>query len=108
MRPPTTTSWAAAGCLALGLATTAFAQTDETDIEKRYDALEKQHPSLYTGDYGDCLGGESLFNITKYDAAYYRKDKALLFQMNGATSVREENVIRKCRIRFRTALFQAN
>lgn len=26
-------------------------------------------PALYTGDFGDCLGGQSLFNITKFDAA---------------------------------------
>lgn len=78
----------------LGLATTTSAQqNEEPDLQERYDELEKQHPSLYTGGYADCLGGESLFNITKYDAAYYRKEKALLFQMNGATSVREESVI---------------
>lgn len=26
-------------------------------------------PALYTGNFGDCLGGRSLFNITKFDAA---------------------------------------
>ena len=26
-------------------------------------------PALYTNNFGDCLGGQSLFNITKFDAA---------------------------------------
>lgn len=26
-------------------------------------------PALYTGNFGDCLGGQSHFNITKFDAA---------------------------------------
>lgn len=87
-------SWPATAYLLFGFVAKAFAQDDdEEDDEARYEELKQHHPSLYTGNYGDCLGGESLFNITKYDVAYFRGDTAVLFHLNGATSVRQEDVI---------------
>lgn len=91
-------SRAATALLAFASFPTTFAQDDEGADSLRYDDLRRQHPSLYTGDYGDCLGGESLFNITRYDTAYYRDGTALLFHLSGVTNVREENVIRECRL----------
>lgn len=37
-------------------------------------------PALYTGNLGDCMGGQSLLNITKFDAAVsLSPDRALSF-----------------------------
>jgi len=53
-------------------------------------------PSLYTGDFADCLGGESLFNITKFDAAYYADNMTVLFHLDGSTNVRNESLMSAC------------
>lgn len=53
-----------------------------------------RYPALYTGDFDDCLGGESLFNVTKFDAAYYADNLTVLFHLDGATSIHKENLIR--------------
>lgn len=50
-------------------------------------------PSLYTGSFGDCLGGQSLFNITKFDAAYYADNMTVLFHLDGTSSVRNESLM---------------
>jgi hypothetical protein len=52
-------------------------------------------PTLYTSDYGDCLGGESLFNVTKFDAALYADNYTVLFHLHGTTNLRKEDVMRK-------------
>lgn len=50
-------------------------------------------PALYTGDFDDCLDGESLFNITKFDAAYYADNMTVLFHLDGTTNIRRENLM---------------
>ncbi|ROT41713.1 TRP-domain-containing protein [Sodiomyces alkalinus F11] len=52
-----------------------------------------RYPSLYTGDFADCLNGESLFNITKYDAGYYADNMTVVFHLDGTTNVRQENLM---------------
>ncbi|KJZ79361.1 hypothetical protein HIM_01512 [Hirsutella minnesotensis 3608] len=52
-----------------------------------------RYPALYTGDFDDCLGGESLFNVTKFDAAYYADNLTVLFHLDGTTNVARENLI---------------
>lgn len=54
-----------------------------------------RHPALYTGDFGDCLGGQSLFNITKFDAGYYTDNLTVVIHLDGVTSVKNESVMRK-------------
>jgi hypothetical protein len=50
-------------------------------------------PALYTGDFGDCLGGQSLFNITKFDAAYYADNLTIVFHLDGTTNVKNESLM---------------
>lgn len=50
-------------------------------------------PALYTGDFGDCLGGQSLFNITKFDAAYYTDNSTVLFHLDGASNIEHESLM---------------
>ncbi|KAI0384565.1 TRP-domain-containing protein [Hypomontagnella monticulosa] len=50
-------------------------------------------PALYTGDFGDCLGGQSLLNVTKFDAAFYYDNSTILFHLDGTTNIRNENLM---------------
>ncbi|KAI2634694.1 TRP-domain-containing protein [Hypomontagnella submonticulosa] len=50
-------------------------------------------PALYTGDFGDCLGGQSLLNVTKFDAAFYYDNSTILFHLDGTTNIRNENIM---------------
>lgn len=52
-------------------------------------------PALYTGDFGDCLGGQSLLNVTKFDAAFYYDNSTILFHLDGTTNIRNESVMRE-------------
>ena len=62
------------------------------DGETRQLALDRT-PALYTGDFADCLGGQSLFNITKFDAAYYADNMTVLFHLDGSSNVRNESLM---------------
>jgi hypothetical protein len=53
-----------------------------------------RYPSLYTRDFDDCLGGESLFNVTKFDAAYYADNLTVLFHLDGTTNIHKESLVR--------------
>lgn len=50
-------------------------------------------PALYTKEFGDCLGGESLLNVTKFDAAYYSDNLTIVFHLDGTTNLRNEAVM---------------
>ncbi|KAI1339243.1 TRP-domain-containing protein [Xylariaceae sp. FL0016] len=61
--------------------------------ETRKNLALDRTPALYTGDFGDCLSGESLFNVTKFDAALYSDNSTILFHLDGLTSVRRDDVM---------------
>ncbi|KAI1092861.1 TRP-domain-containing protein [Rostrohypoxylon terebratum] len=50
-------------------------------------------PALYTGDFGDCLGGQSLLNVTKFDAAFYYDNSTILFHLDSTTNIRNESIM---------------
>ena len=50
-------------------------------------------PALYTGDFGDCLGGQSLINVTAFDAAYYADNMTVLFHIEGTTNIKEDDIM---------------
>lgn len=50
-------------------------------------------PALYTGNFGDCLGGHSLFNITRFDAAFYTDNSSVLFHLDGQSSMANESLM---------------
>ena len=54
-----------------------------------------RYPALYTGDFGDCLGGESLFNITKFDAAYYADNLTIALHLDGSSNIKNESLMSK-------------
>ncbi|KAJ0386972.1 hypothetical protein COL922a_003286 [Colletotrichum nupharicola] len=79
--------------------TTAFAATETiyiTGQDKDGNTAElatNRRPALFTGDFGDCLGGQSLFNVTKFDAAYYADNMTVQFHLDGTTSIRNESLM---------------
>ncbi|KAF4448132.1 hypothetical protein F53441_8448 [Fusarium austroafricanum] len=50
-------------------------------------------PSLYTGDFDDCLNDGSLFNVTHFDTAYYSDNLTVSFHVYGSTNIRQESVM---------------
>lgn len=55
--------------------------------------LIDRYPALYTGDFGDCMGGQSLINLTSFDAAYYADNMTVLFNLAGTTNLRNESLM---------------
>ena len=55
---------------------------------------DDRQPSLYTQDFGDCQG-DSLLNVSRFDAAYYKDNMTVLFHLEGSSALANESVIRK-------------
>ncbi len=53
---------------------------------------DDRQPSLYTLDYGDCLGNGDI-NITRFGAAYYRDNMTVNFHLSGKTSFKNESIM---------------
>lgn len=65
----------------------------ETTIDGvKYRIRDDRRPALYTADFGDCLG-ESLINVTRFDAAYYRDNMTVLFHLEGETALISEDIM---------------
>lgn len=64
-----------------------------TDEGKTVYLLDERKPALYTQNFGDCLG-DSLINVTRFDAAYYRDNMTVLFHLEGNTAVANESLMR--------------
>lgn len=56
--------------------------------------MDDRQPALYTQTFGDCQG-DSLLNVTRFDAAYYKDNMTVLFHLEGASALANESVIRK-------------
>ncbi|KAK7973388.1 TRP-like ion channel [Apiospora saccharicola] len=54
-------------------------------------------PALYSGDFGDCLGGQSLLNVTKLDAAFYFDNSTISWHLDGNTNLRSEKLMNRVR-----------
>jgi hypothetical protein len=50
---------------------------------------DDRRPALYTGNFGDCLGG-SLITVTKFDASYYKDNMTITFDIQGYTNLTRE------------------
>jgi hypothetical protein len=55
--------------------------------------LVDRNPALYTGNFGDCMGGESLLNLTSFDAAYYADNMTVLFNLAGSSNLQNESLM---------------
>jgi len=92
-------SWASATVSALAILSTipsAYATNyiEGTDANGVTRILaDDRDPALFTGDFGDCLGGNSLINVTRFDAAYYTDNMTVLFHFDGTTNLKNESVM---------------
>ena len=55
---------------------------------------DDRRPSLYTQNYGDCMG-DSLINVTRFDAAYYKDNMTVLFHLEGNSALTNESLMCK-------------
>ncbi|EME89680.1 uncharacterized protein MYCFIDRAFT_107410, partial [Pseudocercospora fijiensis CIRAD86] len=53
---------------------------------------DNRKPSLYTANFGDCLG-DSTINVTRFDAAYYQDNMTVLFHLAGNTGVANDSLM---------------
>ncbi len=53
---------------------------------------DNRRPALYTQDFGDCQG-DSLINVTRFDAAYYRDNMTILFHLAGNSALTNESLM---------------
>jgi hypothetical protein len=58
---------------------------------------DDRRPALYTQDYGDCMG-DSLINVTRFDAAYYKDNMTVLFHLEGHSALTNESLM--CELAF--------
>lgn len=55
---------------------------------------DDRRPSLYTQSFGDCQG-DSLINVTRFDASYYKDNMTVMFHLGGDTALANEDIMRK-------------
>lgn len=53
---------------------------------------DNRRPALYTQSFGDCQG-DSLINVTRFDAAYYKDNMTILFHLAGNTALTDEGLM---------------
>lgn len=54
--------------------------------------LDNRRPQLYTGHFGDCLGN-SLLDVTRFDAAFYKDNMTVTFHFAGTTNLTREDLM---------------
>ncbi|KAI4949234.1 hypothetical protein J4E91_005698 [Alternaria rosae] len=89
--------WLAAGLLLLPLVGSVSVDDDGTWVVgiidgDKWQVRDDRQPSLYTADYGDCLG-KSAINVTRFDAAYYKDNMTIIFHLEGETGLRREDIM---------------
>ncbi|EXJ86521.1 hypothetical protein A1O3_03472 [Capronia epimyces CBS 606.96] len=53
---------------------------------------DARKPSLYTQNFGDCQG-DSLINVTRFDAAYYKDNMTVLFHLEGNSALTNQSLM---------------
>ncbi|KAF2629662.1 TRP-domain-containing protein [Macroventuria anomochaeta] len=94
----TTARLSTAAYLALSLLSNAIAATDLRYVPATIDGerllvRDDRQPALFTADYGDCLGGSSLINVTRFEAAYYKDNMTVAFHLGGYTDLAKEDIM---------------
>ncbi|RDL41073.1 uncharacterized protein BP5553_01052 [Venustampulla echinocandica] len=101
-RFPFSTPWTAAFISSLAIINTIIPSARAAELEtiqglntkgEQHTLLVDRYPALYTGDFGDCMGGQSLINLTSFDAAYYADNMTVLFNLAGTTNLRNESLM---------------
>jgi hypothetical protein len=85
----------------LSLAKDSSAATSQDNQYVQYTTSEGQdvlladnrRPALYTQNFGDCMG-DSLINVTRFDAAYYKDNMTVLFHLAGSSALTNQSLMR--------------
>jgi hypothetical protein len=93
-------SWSGLACALLLMLLSLFAPSLAADTQyvtatvngEEVLVKDTRQPSLYTGDFGDCMGSSSI-NVTRFDAAYYRDNMTVLFHLGGETALKNESIM---------------
>ncbi|KAF2708296.1 TRP-domain-containing protein [Pleomassaria siparia CBS 279.74] len=59
---------------------------------KQVSVPDNRRPALYTGKFGDCMGGSTI-NVTRFDAAYYKDNMTILFHLGGDSALKNEAIM---------------
>ena len=71
---------------------TQYVQYTNSDGQNVWLA-DNRRPALYTQDFGDCMG-DSLINVTRFDAAYYKDNMTVLFHLAGNSALTNQSLMR--------------
>lgn len=69
----------------------SVAARDDGYVDARIDGVDylvrdDRQPALYTLDFGSCMS-DSTFTVDRFDAAYYKDNMTILFNMDGVTTL---------------------
>ena len=53
---------------------------------------DDRRPALYTQQFGECQT-DSLINVSRFDAAYYKDNMTVLFHLGGTSALADEDII---------------
>lgn len=84
--------YAILGCLQLALAQKDDRYITYTGQDGTVTLADDRRPSLYTQNFGDC-SGDSVVNLTRFDAAYYKDNMTVQFHLAGNTGVANDSVM---------------
>ncbi|KAF2131150.1 TRP-domain-containing protein [Dothidotthia symphoricarpi CBS 119687] len=59
---------------------------------KRFRVRDDRQPSLFTTDFGDCLG-RSVIDVARFNAAYYKDNNTVLFHLGGHAALTNESIM---------------
>ena len=71
---------------------TQYVQYTNSDGQNVWLA-DNRRPALYTHNFGDCMGN-SLINVTRFDAAYYKDNMTVLFHLAGNSALTNQSLMR--------------
>jgi hypothetical protein len=79
-------------CLAASNQEPQYVQYTNNDGQVVWLADDRR-PALYTQNFGDCMG-DSLINVTRFDAAYYKDNMTVLFHLAGNSALTNQSLMR--------------
>jgi hypothetical protein len=66
--------------------------TVKDDHGRPIELRDDRRPALYTKNFGDCQG-DSLLNLTRFDAGYYKDNMTVAFHFEGNTAIQQDTVM---------------
>lgn len=64
------------------------------EVASSGELLDDRRPALYTGEFGNCMENSDI-TINRFDAAYYVDNMTVVFNIDGQTTLVNENLMSK-------------